>query len=318
MKSRLVMIMSVAIAAVSVILAASRVTVIPSAPPHVHASLRPSPGHYLGVFERGSSASFEPIAEFGSIAGRQPNLAEYFSGWAEPFEAKFAEMLRSHSVIPFIQIDPTDASIRSIAAGDYDDYLKAYADAVTDFGTPVVIGFGHEMNAPWYPWGYGHVSPATFVAAWRHLVTVFHHEGADNVTWLWTIQADGRNTGPVANWWPGSKYVTWIGIDGFYSRPTDSFAKVFGQTISQVRAFTKTPVLLAETAVGPAAGQFIEIQDLFQGMVANKMLGLVWFDVDQNHGLYQQDWRLEDSPTAATSFRFGVRNDLAAITSPKA
>ena len=28
---------------------------------------------------------------------------------------------------------------------------------------------------------------ATFVAAWRHIVTLFRAEGADNVTWLWTV-----------------------------------------------------------------------------------------------------------------------------------
>ena len=85
---------------------------------------------------------------------------------------------------------PTYASVPAIAAGAYDGYLRSYADSVRDFGHPVVIGFGHEMNAPWYSWGYGHVRPSTFVAAWRHIVTLFRGQGADNVTWLWTINAD--------------------------------------------------------------------------------------------------------------------------------
>ena len=54
-----------------------------------------------------------------------------------------------------------------IAAGGYDSYLRSFANSVRDFGHPVVIGFGHEMNAPWYSWGYGSVPPSTFVAAWR-------------------------------------------------------------------------------------------------------------------------------------------------------
>ena len=54
-----------------------------------------------------------------------------------------------------MQIDPTFASVSGIAAGDYDGYLRQYADSVADFGHPVVIGFGHEMNATWYSWGYG-------------------------------------------------------------------------------------------------------------------------------------------------------------------
>ena len=71
-----------------------------------------------------------------------------------------------------MQWDPTLASVSKIAAGGYDSYLRSFADSVRDFGHPVVIGFGHEMNAYWYSWGYGHLPASTFVAAWRHIVTL--------------------------------------------------------------------------------------------------------------------------------------------------
>jgi beta-mannanase len=211
-----------------------------------------------------------------------------------------------------VQIDPTDASVAAIAAGTYDDYLSSYADSVRDFGHAVVIGFGHEMNAPWYTWGYGHVPAATFVAAWRHIVTLFRQEGADNVTWLWTLQADQSGTGPVASWWPGAEYVTWVGIDGYYNRPSDTFASVFGKTITQVRSFTGEPVLLSETAVGPDAGQFVKIPDLFHGMASYNTLGLVWFDKDLQGGvgINRQDWRIEDSVEARIAFKLGAREYL--------
>jgi mannan endo-1,4-beta-mannosidase len=140
---------------------------------------------------------------------------------------------------------------------------------------------------------------------------LFRDDGADNVTWVWTVQADEPGTRPIASWWPGAQYVTWVGIDGYYYRPADTFGSVFGQTIDQVKAFTTKPVLLSETAVGPHAGQIVKIQDLFQGMAADKTLGLVWFDVAQHGGIDRQDWRIEDSPTAEISFRLGVANDLA-------
>ena len=38
-------------------------------------------------------------------------------------------------------------------------------------------------------------------------------------------------------------------------------------------------VLLSETTVGPAAGQFAKINNLFYGMRRYKTLGLVWFDI---------------------------------------
>jgi mannan endo-1,4-beta-mannosidase len=314
MRERLVMLLAVALAAVAVTGALFRLTasvIIPDAK-DAHASLPALPAAYLGVFEPGSPPGYGGIAAFTLAAGRKPNIVEYYSGWAEPFNTSFAELLSKHGIIPLVQIDPTDASVSAIAAGTYDDYLRSYADSVSHFGHAVIIGFGHEMNAPWYSWGYGRLPASTFVAAWRHIVTLFRQEGANNVTWLWTLQADeaGR-TGPVASWWPGAQYVTWVGIDGYYFDPDDTFAGVFGKTIDQVRTFTSSPVLLSETAVGAEVDQFAKIQDLFHGIAAYKTLGLVWFDKDQHGNIRHQDWRIEDNPTATISFRLGVLRELA-------
>lgn len=37
---------------------------------------------------------------------------------------------------------------------------------------------GSEMNGNWEAWGYTHASPADYIAAWRHAVTVFRAAGA--------------------------------------------------------------------------------------------------------------------------------------------
>jgi mannan endo-1,4-beta-mannosidase len=310
MRPRVIMLAALVLAALSVVIAAGRFNYKFSPPPPVHASLKPSLAAYLGVYEPGAPASYQKVEGFAKAAGRQPNLVGYFSGWAEPFATAFADTVHEHGSTPLVQIDPTGASVASIAAGVYDDYLRSYAEAVRSFGKPVVIGFGHEMNASWYLWGNGHVPATTFVAAWRHLVTVFRQAGADNVTWLWTIQADGPETGgPINQWWPGPKYVTWVGIDGFYSSPSDTFKSVFGRTISQVRGFGR-PVLLSETAVGPAANQFANIVTLFKGVAADKTLGLVWFDFAQDNGRYQQDWQIEGNAQAQLAFHLGIGRDL--------
>jgi Glycosyl hydrolase family 26 len=305
-RSRLVVLAAVVAAGTALTFTGVRFVIVPGSPPPAHASLPPSPSSYLGVYEAGAPPSYSPIAAFARVTGTQPNLAGYYSGWTESFAASFARKVRAHGVIPYVQIDPTYASVSAIARGTYDGYLRSYADSVRDFGHAVVIGFGHEMNAPWYSWGYGHVPPSTFIAAWRHVVSVFRGQGAENVTWLWTVNQDRPDTGPVASWWPGPKYVTWVGIDGYYFQPSDTFARAFGSTIDQVRAFTDKPVLLSETAVAPDIGQFAKIGNLFDGIRRAGVLGLVWFDVAQHGGLYHQDWRIEDSPVAEVAFRFGA------------
>ena len=315
-RSRLAVVAAVLIAAAAVAIVVSRLGSSPAAPRRVTASLPPVAASYLGVYENGAPPGYQPVTQFAQAAGRQPELVGYFSGWPQRFAGSFARKVRAHGATPLIQIDPTFASVAAIAAGDYDGYLRSYAASVREFGHPVVIGFGHEMNAPWYSWGYGHVAPRVFVRAWRHIVSLFRGQGADNVTWLWTINGDRSDTGPITSWWPGAQYVTWVGIDGYFYRPTDTFANVFGTTISQVRSFTGEPVLISETAVGPAAGQPAKISNLFAGMAQYQTLGLVWFDNAQNQGIYHQDWRIEASPAAEAALHRAVASALRPGSSP--
>jgi len=306
MRPRLATLVAVVIAVAVVAYVIIRLVPGRSGHPIAEGPLPARAGSYLGVYEHGVPQSYLPITEFTTTAGRQPNLVGYYSGWRQDFATQFADTVHRHGAQIILQWDPTHASISKIAAGGYDGYLRSFADSVRDYGEAVVIGFGHEMNASWYSWGYGHVPPRTFVAAWRHIVTLFRAQGADNVTWLWTINADLPTTGPIASWWPGARYVTWVGIDGYYYRPTDTFASVFGKTIVQVRAITNKPLLLSETAVGPEAGQAAKIPGLFAGVHQYQILGLVWFDIAQDDGPYHQDWRIENSPAAEAAFRSGA------------
>jgi hypothetical protein len=161
------------------------------------------------------------------------------------------------------------------------------------------------MNGTWYSWGFRHTSPAVFVAASRHIVTVFRALGARNVTWLWTVNIindtqHGTIPGP-GPWWPGSSYVTWVGIDGYYLKPSWKFAPLFGPTIAAVRKLTPDPILIGETSAAPAAGQPAKIADLFAGIRAYGLLGFVWFNSTDT-----QDFRIS-SPAAIAAFRQGAK-----------
>lgn len=115
-------------------------------------------------------------------------------------------------------------------------------------------------------------------------------------------------TGPVGDWWPGSQYVTWVGVSGYYYLPGNKFDNVFNPVVADIRQFTQDPLLIAETAVGPEAGQPRGIKDLFDGLRLNNYIGLVWFDQHSTGGLYKgEDWRLEDSPDALRAFRSALK-----------
>jgi hypothetical protein len=279
---------------------------------HTRVSPAPAPQpqtvRYLGVYEPGAPNSYTGVQQFANAVGRQPNLVSYYSGWGEAFHKVFAATAADHGATTIVQMDPTDISLAQIAAGTYDYYLNSFADDVAAFGHRVVISFGHEMNGFWQTWGYHHAPPAAFVAAWRHIVTLFRQHGAGNVTWLWQVNSSSSQTGPVRDWWPGSQYVNWIGVSGYYYVPGNKFDNVFTPVVSAIRKFSHAPLLIAETGVGPQAGQSRGIKNLFAGLRNEHYLGLVWFDQHSYGGMYKgENWRLEDSPAALKAFRDALK-----------
>jgi hypothetical protein len=243
------------------------------------------------------------VRAFTRATGVAPDLVTYYSAWFEPFRTRFAVTAAEHGAVPLVQINPAHVGLTAIASGKYDAYLSEYAAAVSSYHHPVILSFGHEMNGQWFSWGYRHASPAAFVAAWRHIVTLFRDLRVRNVTWLWTVNVIYKRSHRIAEpgpWWPGESYVNWVGIDGYYYRSSWAFVSLFGPTIVKVRELTSDPILVAETAAAPAAGQAAKITDLFKGVREYGLLGFVWFDAPGVH-----DWRIT-SATAADALRKGA------------
>ena len=272
---------------------------LPTATPTPHSNI----GDYIGVFQRGAPQSYAGITAFTEATGVSPHVVSYYSGWLEPFQVSFATEAAKHGALPLVQIDPTNISLAAIASGQYDDYLRSYAHSVRSFGHKVILGFGHEMNGPWYSWGWTHTHAKVFVAAWRHIVDVFRQQGADNVVWMWTVNVEQPNHTAIqspARWWPGSAYVDWVGIDGYYYKQSWTFAPLFGPTIKIVHSLSRLPIpILISEVAAPAVDQPAKIADLFAGIRAYGLLGFVWFDADGN-----RNWAL--TPAAIAAFRRGV------------
>lgn len=271
---------------------------------HRHYALPTTPGSYIGLYTDGVPHSYSGVTNFTMATGVKPRVVLYYSGWFEPFRVVFATEAARNGAVPLVQMEPRTVKLTAIASGQYDSYLSSYALAVRAYGRPVILGFGHEMNGYWYSWGYRHTSPTIFVAAWRHIVTLFRARGAMNVTWLWTVNTIRAQSGVLspAPWWPGGQYVTWVGIDGYYLKPSTTFASLFGPTIVAVRKLTRDPILIAETAATSAAGQPEKIADLFTGIHIFGLLGFVWFDDTNARG---QSFRIQSSADFA-AFRKGV------------
>jgi mannan endo-1,4-beta-mannosidase len=293
--------------------AVARHAPLPHALVAAHASGPALLDDWLGVDVAGP-LSYRPVAAFTKTAGASPDVAGYATTWGKPFAASFARTLVRHGMIPLVQIDPAGVALPATANGDDDAYLRAYAVSVRNFVQPIVISFGQDMNAPGHSRDYGHAPARAFAGAWqhfvfkawRHIVTLFRDQGARNVIWMWAISADRPGTSPAAAWWPGAAYVTWVTVDGYFTRPSDTFANVFGRTIDQVQSLALRPILVSVTSVAPAADLSTKIPDIFSGLRRYPLRGLIWAARDQRPKNHYTSDTIDGSSAATTAFRRGV------------
>lgn len=268
----------------------------------------------IGVYETAFPDNPTAGSAFAADVGVKPRMLVYFSSWGERFVTTFAAAAHSNGAVPVVQIEPNNIPLSGIISGQYDTYLRQYALAVRLYRYPVILSFGHEMNGYWYSWGNTNSAPAQFIAAWRHVVTVFRAVGATNVKWLWAVnnflpgQTTGQKTvsGDIKQWWPGQKWVDLVGIDGYYYTTGLTFDSVFGPAITAIRKITSEPLMIAETAVGTTADRETQISGLLAGAKADNLFGIIWFDAAQNSGLYHQNWSLEADPVAAAALKAAV------------
>jgi mannan endo-1,4-beta-mannosidase len=246
----------------------------------------------IGVFAPGEWKSWSPVQRFSQDAGQPVRYALNYMGPDEPFPAQFGQLAADHGAEPVLQMMPT-MSMADIAAGQDDAYLRSLARQVASYGHPVVLSFAPEANGSWYQWGWTRTAPSQYQAAWKHVMAQF--AGARNVTWMDTVNVSYPGSGPMADYIvPG----VMIGIDGYYGFGNQGmeFNSVFTPTLGQVRAHTKAPVMISETAIQGSRDQAAHIPGLIQGARQNHLAGVIWFNQDRGAG---QHWTLTPAGAAA-------------------
>jgi mannan endo-1,4-beta-mannosidase len=268
---------------------------------------KPVGNRYLGVSVQHTSL----IAPTDQAMGITANVTSlyYNVGMSIPM-ATVAHLCAQH-ILPILVLEDPNASPAQIASGADDKALQSYALALGTMQTPVGITIDHEFNGPWSPWGYQHATPAEYVAAWRHVVTLFRDDGATNVIWIWNPNISDQYTAPdLQAWYPGDAYVNWVGLDGYLYTTTDTYQSVFSSTIDEVHAFTKRPAIIMETGANPTSGRSRAITSIFKGVENTpSLLGLIYFDYDKTT---VHDWYINNDPPALAAFKAGAGSYLGA------
>ena len=290
---------------------------VTSSPPHRRTILtsyprvnRPCKGQipepFAGIATSGDFGA--KVAGFRRYAGSHLRVVEIYNPFPGAFNSRKARQIVRMHELPLIQLNPRQISMGKLAAGAYDKSIRTYARQVKAFGCHVVLSLGHEMNGWWYHWGLPDTSPRAFKAGWRHFFNIFAAEHVTNVIRSWDPShahvhyGGGKTAWRASMWYPGNRYVDWIGIDG-YLLPGQSFNEVLGFQLRNIRQVAPhKPIYLAETGVADSAVQGRQIASLFKGIWRWHLAGFVWFD----HNSRRAQWTLGGKPRKQAAFRRAV------------
>jgi len=110
----------------------------------------------------------------------------------------------------------TSSTLAAAAAGTYNSRFYELGKLLVKNGLGhTIISLGREMNGKWYEWSQ-HRAPSSmpdaYILAWRHIVTTMRSVPGQHFKFVWTVYPTGTS---VAESWPGSAYVDYIGTDIF-------------------------------------------------------------------------------------------------------
>jgi mannan endo-1,4-beta-mannosidase len=260
--------------------------------------------HYVGLSVPGFPPDMSKLTTLEKKFQVQVSAISMYMSLGMKFDMSALTMICEQGALPVIEIDSDGIAFGQVTAGAYDAVLTSYAKELKALNYPVAIDFDHEFNAAASLWGPRYHDAKDFVSAWRHIVTLFRTVGANDVTWIWNPVVNGKGTVSIQPWYPGDAYVTWVGLDGYFTAPQSAFQTVFGPTLADLKTFTKLPVFIDETGANPASQRVRAIDSLFSGAEATPTIkGLVWFDYSKAPG---RDWQIEDDPAALAAFRAGA------------
>jgi Glycosyl hydrolase family 26 len=222
----------------------------------------------LGAFIHNSYMDPGLFDAYAREVGRRPVILGSYKTWAiSLIDFPQLEAIWSRGAVPMVTWEPSGNrgkvyKLADIARGRYDNFVRASAQAAAAWGHPIFLRFAHEMNGAWYPWGRGvhdgtRNRPRDYKAAWRHLVGIFRAYGATNVKWVWAPNQNFSGRFPFRQYYPGDRWVDWVGIDGFNwstSPRWQTFSELFASSYNALVSFTERPVIIAETGTWEHGG----------------------------------------------------------------
>ncbi|MGY1691658.1 glycosyltransferase family 2 protein [Geodermatophilus sp. SYSU D01105] len=117
----------------------------------------------FGVTTPGGARAAGEVDAVEAATGERPSLVVVYVDFTAAPPVGDLDAIAARGATPVVTWEPWDAADPGnpvfapahFAAGAHDAYLQQWADALRDWGRPVLLRFAHEQNGDWYPWAVG-------------------------------------------------------------------------------------------------------------------------------------------------------------------
>ncbi len=303
------------------------------------------PGGRTGVED---DITLGDLQSYEQAVGKTAAWVYFSNNWYRDrrFPLSTANWIRDSGSIPFIRLMLRDSdaegipnqnfTLDRIIHGYLDEDLRAWARSARDFGSPLLVEYGTEVNGYWFPWngvwnGGGNTTlyansslpdgPERFRAAYRHIVDVMRGEGASNIMWVFhlnDVDIPGVEWNRFETYYPGDSYVDWTGVS-VYGAGTprddacDDFQKmmdlVYPRLIGMAPGKPITVLEFAVTSGNSLCDQGAWAREALGNLTSFRwpeVLGFSWWNEkwqNDNDPTHDTDMRVQDNPALGAVFR---------------
>ncbi len=277
----------------------------------------PVPTPVSSSLQWGFTAGWQPesMTALAQTIGQQPDMIAVFThfGNENQFPHYLAPTIRDTGKTMVIFWEYTDYNVASpyqprfsydaMLRGDWDSYMRTFAEEAKAYGGPVILIPFSEMNGNWFPWSgtLNGNTPAKMIQSYRHIHDLF--ADAPNVKFGWapnngSVPDTAENS--IQSYYPGDAYVDYVGVDGFnFGYPWETFDQVFGRPLSILSGYNK-PIYIFSMASADGPNKAAWITDAFKVQIPKypKIAGWIWFNENK-----ERDWRVNSDPNSLAAFQ---------------
>lgn len=280
---------------------------------------------YSGISPSSAEESRQDINRFTSLV--QKDIYMYSMAWGLAWEESLWMLYGSGDQRSLIEDGTVEAlqisiwpvergnalddwTIREIANGLHDNYIRTIARQARDFQYPLQIRFGGEFNinqgAVDYQYSFAK-NPTDFVNAWRRVYDIFEEEGAMNVDFVWCANCVDIGPHHWTEYYPGDGYVDWVGIDLYQFEVNSNPDSLMSGVYNDYSA--RKPIQISEWGVNwynapySDASRWTFINNFFNAVEARPKIKMINYWYNPPH-----TFDIVDYPLATSAYRTRISN----------